>query len=408
MSKRSTRSDNHLRIIVLGYIVRGPMGGMAWHHLQYVLGLRALGHDVYFVEDSDDTPWCCYDPLRNVTDANPAYGLQFAASTFEKVGLGERWAYHDAHTSTWFGDCSDRIVEICKSADLVLNVSCANPLRDWLKDIPTRALIDTDPVFNQIRNLTDADRKERASQHNSFFSFGENFGLKECSIPDDGFHWQPTRQPIVLDAWNVTPAPSQGKFTTVMQWDSYAAREYDGVLYGMKSDSFEPFINLPEKVGPVFELALGSLSAPRTLLREKGWLLRDPFEVTRDPWIYQSYLQQSKAEFSVAKQGYVVSRSGWFSERSAAYLASGRPVLVQETGFSDWLITDGGVIPFSTFEEARAGVEEINARYEFHRRVARRAAEEYFDAQKILSKLIENAMNSTGVETLATTENRNG
>jgi hypothetical protein len=392
VSLASRSALDRLRIIILGYFVRGPMGGIAWHHLQYVMGLYDLGHDVYFVEDSDDIPWCCYNPTTGKTDTDPTYGLQFAASTFQRVGLGDRWTYHDAHTSRWFGPGADHILDICAGADLLLNLSCANPLRPWLMEIPVRTLIDTDPVFTQIRNLTDPVRRHRSSRHTTFLSFGENIGLRRSAIPADGLPWQATRQPIVLDAWPVTLGPTKGKFTTVMQWDSYSAREHHGRRYGMKSDSFGPYLDLPERAGPVFELAVGSASAPRPLLRSKGWAVRDALEPTRDPWTYQLYIQQSKAEFSVAKHGYVISRSGWFSERSAAYLASGRPVLIQDTGFSDWLPTGAGVIPFSTPEEAQAGIEEINSRYEFHCRAARAIAEEYFDAGKVLPRLIQCAM----------------
>ena len=390
----SNASGSRLRIIVLGYIVRCPLGGMAWHHLQYMLGLHDLGHDPYFVEDSDDTPWCCYDPARGVTDTEPTYGLQFTACLFRNVGLGDRWAYYDAHTSRWFGPCAERIMDICASADLLLNLSCANPLRPWLMAIPVRTLIDTDPVFTQLRNLTDPARCHRASQHTTFLSFGENIGLSRAAIPADGLPWQATRQPVVLEAWPLTPGPANGRFTTVMQWDSYPTREYDGRRYGMKADAFGPYLDLPDKAGPIFELAVGGQTAPRTLLRNKGWIVRNSLEPTRDPWTYQRYIQQSKAEFSVAKQGYVISRSGWFSERSAAYLASGRPVLLQDTGFSDWLPTGAGVIPFNTPEEALAGIEEINGRYEVHCRTARAIAEAYFDARKVLSRLLLCAMNS--------------
>src|SRR5437867_2674268 len=130
-----------MRIIVLGYIVRGPLGGMTWHHLQYVMGLVRLGHDAYFVEDSSDFP-ACYDPARNVTDADPAYGLKFAARAFTEVGLGNRWAYYDAHTARWLGPCADRILEVCASADLLLDLSPMDPLRPWLLEIPARALVD--------------------------------------------------------------------------------------------------------------------------------------------------------------------------------------------------------------------------------------------------------------------------
>lgn len=394
MKSVSKSPNEKLRIIVLGYIVRGPMGGMAWHHLQYAAGLKAIGHDVYFVEDSDDTPWCCYDPMRGVTDSNPTYGLEFAAKTFEKFDLSDRWAYYDALTSRWYGSHAEQILSVCHSADLLLNLSCANPIRSWTREIPVRVLIDTDPVFTQIRNLVEQKRRDRALQHNVFFTFGENFRRDGCSIPDDGFPWQRTHQPILLDAWQVTPAPRQGRFTTIMQWDSYRAREFGGKCYGMKSDSFESFMHLPEKTEDVFELAIGSSTAPRQQLRDNGWMVRDPFEISKNICDYQNYIRQSKAEFSVAKHGYVESRSGWFSERSAAYLASGRPVLIQETGFSDWLQGGAGVLPFNSLEEAVAGIEEINSRYNFHCRAAREIAAEYFDSRKVLSQLIEKSMNS--------------
>jgi hypothetical protein len=256
-------------------------------------------------------------------------------------------------------------------------------------EIPVRVAIDTDPTFFQIRNLTDPQRRERAQQHTAFFSFAENINQPYSQIPDDGFPWQPTRQPIVLDAWPVTPAPAEGKFTTVMQWDSYSTREFNGVSYGMKSQSFQPYLELPLKTQATFELALGSSSAPQDLLKRNGWEICDPLAVTRTPWTYQQYIQQSKAEFSVAKQGYVIGNSGWFSERSSCYLASGRPVVVQDTGFSEWIETGAGVTAFSNPEEALAGIQEINRRYEFHCRVARAIAQEYFDSQKVLSKLLD-------------------
>jgi hypothetical protein len=390
----SRSAVDRLRIIVLGSIVRLPLGGIAWHHLQYVMGLARLGHDVYFVEDSNDYVWSCYDPTRHVTDRDPTYGLKFAADTFARVGLGDRWAYYDAHTLRWLGPCAEQIQHLCATGDLLLNLGLSNPLRPWTLQLPVRVLIDTDPVFTQIRHATDPDSQGRAVQHTAFLSFGENVGLARSGIPADGLPWQATRQPVVLDAWPVTPGPTHGKFTTVMQWDSYPAREYNGCRYGMKSDSFWPYIDLPESAGPVFELAVGSASAPRALLRSKGWEIRNPLEPTRDPWMYQRYVQQSKAEFSVAKHGYVISRSGWFSERSAAYLASGRPVLLQDTGFSDWLPTGAGVIPFSTPQEALAGVQEISRRYAFHCQAARAIAEEYFDARQVLSHLLTYVMNA--------------
>jgi hypothetical protein len=378
------------RILVLGYIVRGPLGGLAWHHLQYVMGLKQLGHDVYFVEDSDDYEGC-YDPSNDSVGKDPTYGLRFASGVFEHMGLRDRWAYYDAHTSQWLGPCREQVVAIGSRADVLLNVSGVNPLRPWFANVPIRVLIDTDPAFMQIRHLTDHTARERAEAHNRFFSFGENVGKPQSGIPDDGFAWQPTRQPVVLGVWEATPGPREGKFTTVMQWDSYPLREFKDRKYGMKSDSFAPYLDLPQRAGRIFELAVGSHTAPRDLLRTKGWDVIDPREPTKDPWTYQQYLQRSKAEFALAKHGYTVSRSGWFSERSAAYLASGRPVITQNTGFTDWLKVQSGVLAFHTPEEALSGIRDVNEHYEHHCRAAREVAEEYFDARKVLDSLIERA-----------------
>lgn len=384
-------AGSRLRIVVLGYVVRGPLGGLAWHHLQYVAGLRALGHDVYFVEDSDDYP-SCYDPARGVVDVDPAYGLRFAARAFERLGLGERWCYYDAHAARWAGPLAPRAREVCESAELLLNLSGVNPLRPWTERTPARAFVDTDPAFTQIRHLTDASARTLAAAHNSFFTFAENVARTDCLVPADGFAWQPTRQPVHLDAWPVSLGPRAESWTTVMQWDSYRACEHEGRRYGMKSDSFAAFVELPARAGPVFEIALGSEGAPRAMLRARGWRLLDPLAVTRETTTYQDFIRASKAEWSVAKHGYVAARSGWFSERSAAYLASGRPVLTQQTGFSDWLETGAGLLPFETLDDVLAGMEEIDRDYERHCRAARELAEGFFDARKVLTNLIERAL----------------
>lgn len=383
--------EDRLRILVLGYIVRCPLGGMAWHYLNYALGLAELGHDVFFIEDSCDYP-SCYDPTRHVTDTDAAYGLKFADDVLNNVGLGDRWAYYDAFTSTWHGPCAAEALPLCKTAHLLINISGIVPMRPWLAEVPHRAFIDTDPVFEQVRQLTVPERRELAREHTAHFTFGENIPRGTACTPDDGLPWQPTRQPISLNAWPASPGVSKGSFTTVMQWTSYPAQEYNGVRYGQKNDSFAPYLTLPMKVDATLEVALGSASAPHKELRSQGWLLKDPLAITRDPWTYQNYIRASKAEFSVAKHGYVAGRSGWFSERTACYLASGRPVLVQDTGFTDWLETGAGVLAFSTPDEARAGIEEINRRYDFHSRSAREIAEAYFDAGHVLPRLIETAM----------------
>jgi hypothetical protein len=382
-----------LRILCLGYIVRCPLGGMAWHHLQYVLGLARLGHDVYFLEDSDDFRWACYDPDRGVSDSDPTYGLRFASAVFDQLGLGERWIYYDAFRAEWFGSSASRVDEICDSADLLINLSGSNPIRPWSMRTKRRMFIDTDPGFTQLRHLTDPSRRQRAAQHNLFLSFGANMGKDGCTIPDDGIDWRPTRQPIVLDLWAVTPSPAGAPFTTVMQWDNTiqsVPREHAGRPYGRKAASFERYFDLPNQIGQTFEIALGGASqGEREQLRGGGWALRDPIAVSRTPWTYQGYIARSKAEFAVAKQAYVMTCSGWFSERSACYLASGRPVIVEDTRFSDWLPCGEGVLAFRSPEDVVACVSCLDADYETHCRRAREIAEEFFDARIVLQALIE-------------------
>lgn len=390
-------AGERLRILVLGYIVRCPLGGMAWHYAQYVAGLAALGHDVYFLEDSDDYRETCYDPSTGTLGPDPTVGLGFAFELFGRLGLRDRWAYYDAHTRSWRGPCADTAGELCASADVLINVSGSHPARAWFDAVPTRVYVDTDPAFEQVRQLTDPGRRARAGAHNRFFTFGANYGQPECTIPDTGSTWHPTRQPILLDRWPVLPPPQNGRLTTVMQWDSYAPLSHDGVDYGMKSASFDELMDLPSTTETVLELALGSKGAPRDLLRAKGWRLRNPLEVTVDPWTYQDYITGSLGELGIAKQGYVRSRSGWFSERSAAYLACGRPVIAQDTGFSTWLPPGDGLLPFVTREGARDAIARVTADPHRHHVAARALAEEFFDAAAVLARLIETATASDPV-----------
>ena len=379
-----------LRIVVLGYVVRGPLGGMVWSNLQYLRGLAALGHEVWFAEDSDDHP-SCYDPSRHVVGTNPGYGLGFAQTVFARIGLGERWAYHDAHAGCWRGPAADRMRSVLATAEVLLDLCGVNAMRPWLLDIPLRVLVDEDPAFTQIRHLSDPSALQSARSHNAFFSFATNWGRPACTVPDDGLPWRPTRQPLVLDSIVPSPGPRQAAFTTVMQWDSYPARVHQGRHYGLKSDSLLPLIDLPARVHEMLELALGGAQAPRSDLRSHGWRVVDPLAPTRDPWTYEAYLAASKAEFSVAKQAYVVTGSGWFSERSVAYLASGRPVVVQDTAFSDWLPTGLGAVAFSSADEAVAAIEDVAARYDIHCRTARDLVEAHFDARQVLGSLIDEA-----------------
>jgi len=384
--------SRRLRIVMLGYVVRGPLAGPTWHHLQYVLGLRELGHDVWYLEDSADYPFC-YDPSRGVTDADARYGLAYIARVFGRAGVGERWAYYDALVDggRWHGPAAGRVPEICAGADLVINVSGVNPMRPWLERIPRRALVDTDPVFTQVDILQDPAQRRFAESHNVFFTFAESYGQPGCTVPDDGLPWQPTRQPVVLDQWRPAPPCPDGPYTTIMLWDSYDRRQWDGRTWGMKSEEMEHVLPMPERCARRFELALGGGTAPNERLEALGWRLHDPLAITCDPWVYQDFMRASKAEFSVAKHGYVASRSGWFSERSAGYLAVGRPAIVQDTGFSRHLPTGDGLLAFDDLDEAVAAVAEVERRYDHHCRAARELVREHFDARDVLARLLDRA-----------------
>lgn len=395
MGTQSTHPHRPLRIVVLGYLVRGPVGGMAWVTLHYLHTLRSLGHDVWFIEDSTDSAWCCYDPQRSVTDADPSFGLGYTAEVFRREGLPPKWAYWDAHTGRWLGAGARHALEACRSADLVLNLSGINTLRTWTAEIPNRAFIDTDPGFTQIRHLTDPTARELAAQHTSFFTYAEHFGLPDCTIPQDGFPWQPMRQPIALDRWPVRTARRGAPFTTIMQWNSYAVKSYQGQHLGMKSESFAPYFDLPGKTTVPLELALGGADAPRAELQRAGWRLVNPLEVSLWPWDYQAYIRDSAGEFGVAKHGYVSTHSGAFSDRTAAYLVSGRPVVVQDTGFSKTFPVGEGLLPYSTPEQAIAALEAAQREPEKHQRAARALAESLFDGRKVLRGVVDAAMSVT-------------
>jgi hypothetical protein len=387
--------DSRLRIIVIGSLIREPTGGHAWANLSYVLGLAALDHDVYYIEDSDDYP-TCYDPKISAATTDPTYGLRFAANALGRLGLGDRWAYYDAHTNEWKGARAHDATALCKSADLVLSYSgmWGNPLRDWFETVPQRATIDGDPGFTQARNLADPAFRKRCEAYTAFYTVGANIGKPGCTIPADGFPWEVTRLPISLAAWPYGLGPPNGRYTTVMQWETFRRPiEYGGLRLGNKSESFQPFVELPRRLGSIFEIAIRSRwTSPHAMLDQAGWRIADSDSISRDPWTYQAFVQGSKAEFGIAKAGYVETRCGWFSERSAAYLASGRPVLHQDTGFPDWLPCGTGVFAFHSQEDVVDAVSQVEADYDVHCRAARELAAEYFSTDRVLPPLIDATM----------------
>jgi GT2 family glycosyltransferase len=384
---------SRLRVIVMGWIIRGPSGGMAWHYLNYVGSLLELGHDAYYIEDSSGRI-CYYNHFEDgSTDSGP--GLAFASAAFDRLGLGDRWAFYDELDHRWKGARAGDAAELCRSADLVLNVSGTNFLRDWFDPVPARVYIDTDPGFTQIRNLTDPAARKLCEAHTGFFSFGENIGRDGCSVPVDGFPWQPTRQPIWLGAWPYSSQRPADRFTTVMQWESYEPQRYGDLQLRMKSASFERFIELPQRVGSTFEAAIGR-RFPRQRLAGFGWSLPEIGPILRDPFSYRRFIQQSGGEIGIAKEGYVVTNCGWFSERSAAYLASGRPVLHQNTGFAAQIPVGAGLFAVDGVDDAVDSVHAVQRDYDRHSRAAREVAEAYFAPRQVLPALIEQAGASGG------------
>lgn len=388
--------DHSLKIIVLGYVVRCPLAGMALHHLQYVKGFRDLGFEVRFVEDSGDEKWACYDPNLGMCGPDPSYGLSWTQSAFECLGLEQNWAYHNALEDRWMGPGAGSIVDYCSGADLLVNLSGSNMLRDPWGSVPIRVYVDTDPGFTQLRNQVDEERHRRTVAHTDFFSYGENIEKQCALVEEDGFQWLATRQPIDLQFWESGVARDQDTraFRTVMQWDN-GVQDSDRVAksrrLGLKAESFSPFFDLPKRSGFELELAVGQ-GAPFEKLKAGGWRLADPVAVSRSLQSYRDFILGSRGEFSVAKKGYVSTRAGWFSDRSAGFLASGRPVIVQDTGFDEWLETDAGVLSFENPEEAEQSLIEADRDYERHCLAAKKIAERYFDSSIVLSRLIERVL----------------
>jgi hypothetical protein len=378
-----------LRIITTGLIAQYPLAGVTWDYLQYVLGLAHTGHDVYYVEDTGQWP---YNPTEGGISKTCEFNVRYLASVMERFGLADRWAYRFPWQSQWFGlpDATRKLV--IASADLVLNVSGTLCRPDDYR--PARlAYLDSDPVFTQVKLARgQADFRKLVDAHDIHFSFGEHH---TDAVPATGHHWRPTRQPVVLSEWQVEE-PHREVFTTVMNWTSYKPVEHEGRTYGQKDIEFKRFLDLPARVAPTsLEIAVNAGKTNRTpydLLRHKGWRVVDPLAACADLDSYRTYIASSLAEWSVAKNGYVVGQPGWFSCRSACYLAAGRPVVVQDTGFGAVLPVGEGILPFTTVEDAVDAVRDVERDYTRHARAARAIAEEFFDSQRVLSRLVEEAL----------------
>jgi hypothetical protein len=382
--------DASLRIIVTGLIAQYPLGGVTWDYFQYVLGLARLGHDVYYLEDTGQWP---YNPGEGGVSKGCEFNVEYLARLMSRFGLAEKWAYRFPWQSQWFGLSEAQRLDVIRSADLLINVSGTLERPEDYRQVRRLAYIDSDPVFTQVKLARgQTDFRTLIDIHDVQFSFGEHLS---AAVPDTGHYWRPTRQPVVLSEWHPS-TPYRNMFTTVMNWTSYNPVVYNNQTYGQKDEEFLRFLELPGLVAPIrFEIAVNqgkTRRTPHALLAYKGWNVADPAVVCPDLDSYRQYIESSKAEWSVAKNGYVVGQPGWFSCRSACYLAAGRPVIVQDTGFGSVLPVGEGLLSFTTLEEAVAAIREVDADYARHAKAARAIAETYFDAALVLTRLVNEAL----------------
>jgi hypothetical protein len=362
-----------MTIILSGMLAGVPrQGGASWAVLQYLLGLRRLGHRVVFVEPVDDlgrsAPY-----LRELAGA---FGLSAALV--------------DRDSGDTAGISRARLLEVAEGADLLLNLAGVMTDEEILERIPVRAFVDLDPAFTQLWH--DAEGLDLGlDRHNRFVTIGQALGSAGCAIPTCGRTWITTPPPIVLEHWPVADTLPSDALTTIGHWRAYGSIDHRGIRYGQKAHSLRPLFDAPARAGARFALALGihpDETSDLDALRRHGWELIDPDLAAGTPRRYRDFVQRSWAEFGLAKEGYVRSSCGWFSDRSLCYLASGRPVLAQDTGFSRYVPTGEGLIAFRTAEDLAAGVESLRCRYEHHRHAARAIAAELFDSDRVLSRLL--------------------
>ena len=376
-------------IIVSGALANKPgNGGNAWTRLNWVLGLRRLGFETHFIEQIAAPAWV--DRHGRPTQPRDSVNLVYFSEVMERFGLQRHAHLICDHGTTLYGASATALRKLAQSADLLVNISGHLGFAP-LKNAPRkRVFFDDDPGYTQFWHAA-GQLGEKLRGYDCYFTIGANIGTRQSVIPLEGIDWRPMRVPVVLEQWPAVAVQEFSNFSTVASWRGpYGSVEFGGKTYGQKVHEFRNFIELPAKTGLPFEIVLNIDPADakdRQSLEQAGWRLLSP-SVVASPDQYREFVQRSSAEFSVAQSIYVQTNSGWFSDRTAVYLASGRPALVQNTGFSDHLPTGEGVIAFTTMEEAVAGAHALAANYPRHCRAARAMAEEYFDSDKVLRNLL--------------------
>jgi hypothetical protein len=372
-----------VKIVLAGIVARYPFGGVTWCSLMYLLGLRALGHEVLYIEDTGE---CVYDPERDEITTDPGYGTRYIHEALEPFGLGDRWSFVN-YDESYHGLSRDAVRAYCADADLFVNLSGGSWFwRDEYASIPRRVFIDSDPVFTQLAIAKGEPWYVDFFQcFDHLFTFGANIGTPACDVPTSGLDWLHTWQPVVTELWQTDRQPCRDRFTSIMTWKTESFTDVDG----NKDREFLQFIDLPARTPSRFEMAV---NGPMELLGQHGWSPVEAMGVSRSLWDYRDFIQDSKAEFGVAKHAYVSRRSGWFSDRTECYLAAGRPALVQDTGWSEHLPSENGLIAFSTVDEAIDGLQRIERDHAFHSAHATSIANEHFEASRVLPRFLEQAL----------------
>jgi hypothetical protein len=372
-----------------------PFAGVAWQVLSYLEGLRRLGHEVFYLEDTQRWP---YDPVNETVcdDARPA--IDYVGTLMRRHGFD--WAYRDVASGELHGASEARLDRALSRADVLINLSGVTILRDQHLDVPVRVYLETDPVLPQIevaqgRTFT----IEFLDAHTHHFSYGENFGAHDCRVPIGRYQYQPTRPPVILDWWDTSPGSPEPtmKFTTIANWHQTSKDiTWEGqTLTWSKDVQFNRFLELPRRVPVPIELALAAQEGQALVrLRDAGWLVRPAGPLSKDVDAYREFIRQSAGEFSVAKEQNIAMRSGWFSDRTASYLAAGKPAIVQDTGFGCTLPTGEGLLAFRDADEAQEAFESVLSDYRRHCRAARSIAEQYLSSEVVLAELIRSLQRS--------------
>jgi hypothetical protein len=381
------------RIVVLGMMGRCPFGGQTWLYLNWLRGLARLGHDVWYVED--DATWP-YDPRANAMVDDHTYAVGHIARSLERIGLGDRWAYRALYRrdQACHGLSRERLLQLYRDCDALLNLCGATVLNEDHLRARRRVYVETDPVTNQLE-LANGVAKTRAvlAAHDVVVTYGENYGAPDCGVPTDGIRYLKTRQPIDLDLWPAAFDANAAHYTTIGNWKQRGHDvTWNGETYAWsKHHEFLKFVDLPRRrPGQRFELCLNvDDAADRALLVEQGWQVTSPLALSLEPFGYQEFFRRSRAEWTVAKDQNVRLRSGWFSERDACYLASGKPVIAQSTGFENHLPTGRGLFAFRTMDEVLSAIDVVESDYGGACRAARAVAEESLEATRVCRRFVE-------------------